>query len=108
MAAGTQIAVDDTPNFVATLEVYDAANSLLQTFSLPGMSSTIIDNSALFLGVRSETANISRLVYYTNISNRAIGINAVSIAIVPEPSATLGLLVLSAIAILSSHKSKIQ
>ncbi|MEG4202349.1 PEP-CTERM sorting domain-containing protein [Microcoleus sp. Pol7_A1] len=46
-----------------------------------------LDNSAQFLGVRSDAANISRLVYSSSEGDRALGINALSIAeTVPEPS----------------------
>jgi hypothetical protein len=50
-------------------------------------SSLALDNSAQFLGVRSDAANISRLVYSSPEGSRALGINALSIAeTVPEPS----------------------
>ena len=95
--AGTQIAVDDTPSFTAFLSAFDDGGNLLGSFSLPGTSSGALDNSALFLGVISESANIARLVYSTNASNRAIGINTVSISTrtIPEPAALFGLLVVA-------------
>lgn len=95
--AGTQIAVDDTLSFTASLSAFDNGGNLLGSFSLPGTSSLELDNSALFLGVTSEEANIARLVYSTNVSNRAIGINTLSIRTrtTPEPSAFFGLLILA-------------
>lgn len=95
--AGTQIAVDDTPSFTAFLSAFDDGGNLLGSFSVPGTSSGALDNSALFLGVTSEEANVARLVYSTSASNRAIGINTVSITTrtIPEPSALFGLLVVA-------------
>lgn len=96
-AAGTQIAVDDTPEFTGFISAFDNANNLLGTFSAPGTSSLALDNSALFLGVLSDTANISRLVFSTSVPNRALAINTLSIAAVPESSFTFGLLAFGAL-----------
>jgi hypothetical protein len=86
-AAGTQIAVDDTFLFTALISAFDSNNNLLGSFSRQGTSSLALDNSAQFLGVRSDAANISRLVYSSSEGSRALGINALSIAeAVPEPS----------------------
>ncbi|MDZ8225637.1 hypothetical protein [Nostoc sp. ChiVER01] len=90
--AGTQIAVDDIPEFNTFVSAFDNANNLLGTFSVPGTSSVTLDNSALFLGIRSETANISRLVFSTSELNRALAINRVSIIGVPEPNYTVAIL----------------
>ncbi|MEG4072751.1 PEP-CTERM sorting domain-containing protein [Microcoleus sp. Pol14C2] len=100
-AAGTQIAVDDTFLFTASISAFDSNNNLLGSFSTPGTSSLALDNSAPFLGVRSDAANISQIVYSSSEGSRALGINSLSIAeAVPEPSniaamivAGLGLLV---------------
>ncbi|MEG4497603.1 PEP-CTERM sorting domain-containing protein [Microcoleus sp. F10-C6] len=86
-AAGTQIAVDDTFLFTASISAFDSNNNLLGSFSTQGTSSLALDNSAQFLGVRSDAANISRLVYSSSEGDRAVGINSLSIAeAVPEPS----------------------
>jgi len=86
-AAGTQIAVDDTFLFTALISAFDSNNNLLGSFSTQGTSSLALDNSAQFLGVRSDAANISRLVYSSSEGVRALGINTLSIAErVPEPS----------------------
>lgn len=85
--AGTQLAVDDTLLFTASIAAFDSANNLLGSFSTEGTSSLALDNSAQFFGVRSDVANISRLVYSTSEGDRALGINTLSIAeAVPEPS----------------------
>lgn len=92
-AAGAQIAVDDTPLFTAFISAFDTTNTLLGTFAVPGTASTALDNSAIFLGVRNETPNISKLVFSSSIPDRGIGINTLSLnnAAVPEPSSLLAL-----------------
>ncbi|MGB3401483.1 MAG: PEP-CTERM sorting domain-containing protein [Microcoleaceae cyanobacterium] len=89
--AGTQLAVDDTLAFEAFISAFDAGDNLLGTFSVDGTSSLNLDNSAVFLGIQSDTANISRLVFSSSEDNRAIGINTLSIASVPEPTSILAL-----------------
>ncbi|BAY29586.1 hypothetical protein NIES2107_14290 [Nostoc carneum NIES-2107] len=91
-AAGTQITVDDTPEFTAFISAFDQADNLLGSFSIQGTSSLLLDNSASFLGIRSDTANISRLVFSSSVPNRALGINRVSIVAVPEPNPSLAFL----------------
>ncbi len=88
--AGAQVAVDDTTNFTASIAAYDRNRNLLGQFSVPAKSSIALDNSAQFLGVRSDTANIASLVFSSSVSDRAVGINALSINAepVPEPSST--------------------
>ncbi|MGK7946931.1 MAG: hypothetical protein AB4058_20930 [Microcystaceae cyanobacterium] len=71
-------------DFTVFAYVYDQTKTLLQTFSLPGTSSTNIDNSAVFLGVKSDILNIHRIVYRSDVSNRAFGINQVDLVSVPE------------------------
>lgn len=90
--AGSQIAVDDTFNFTAFVSAFDEENNLLGTFSTPGTSSLALDNSAVFLGITSDKADISRLVFRTSENNRAFAINTLSIASVPETSCILGIL----------------
>lgn len=92
--AGAQIAVDDTPLFKAFISAFDETNTLLGTFEADGTASENLDNSALFLGILSDTANISRLVFSTSESERAFAINKLSIAsaAVPEPTFVIGLL----------------
>ena len=93
-AAGTQIAVDDTLNFQATVAAFDRQDTLLGLFTVNATSSLALDNSAVFLGVQSDQPNITKLVYSSSSSNRAIGINQVSLHKVPEPTPILGCLIL--------------
>lgn len=99
LGAGTQIATDDAVNFTAFISAYDNTNTLLGTFQAEGTSSLALDNSALFLGVKSDTPNISKLVVSTSISDRAIGINALSIRTVPETNSVLSLLILGSLCV---------
>jgi len=50
-----------------------------------------LDNSAIFLGVRSDTANISPIVFTSSVTASAIAINKLSIVATPEPTTTCGL-----------------
>ncbi len=90
-AAGAQVAVDDTTNFTASIAAFDRNNKLLGQFSVPATSSIALDNSAQFLGIRSDKADIASLVFSNSVNDRALGINTLSIAAepVPEPSTTV-------------------
>jgi hypothetical protein len=94
-AVGTQIAADDaTTAYTVNILAYDASNSLLGNFTIGGTSSLALDNSAQFLGVSSDVANIAKIVYSSSEANRAFGINALSIAQpVPEPLTMFGTLI---------------
>lgn len=98
-AAGAQLALDDTTvTYTLSVSAYDATGALLARFDLAdSTSSTDLDNSAAFLGVRGDTANIKTLVYSSSIDNRALGINQLDIvSAAPEPGGLVaaGLLVL--------------
>jgi hypothetical protein len=99
LGAGTQIAVDDASSFTGFVSAFDRDNNLLETFSALGTSSLALDNSALFLGVRSDTPNISKLVYSSSTAQRALGINSVSLVrvSVPESSSLWSLLALGTV-----------
>jgi hypothetical protein len=92
--AGSQLTVDDTFEFTAFISALDVNNNLLGTFSTRGTSSVALDNSAQFIGIQSDIANISSLIFSSSEPNRAIGLNALSIATtpasVPEPLTALG------------------
>ncbi|XGW00819.1 MAG: hypothetical protein ACAF41_34550 (plasmid) [Leptolyngbya sp. BL-A-14] len=84
---GTQLAVDDVLQFTAFVAAFDSSNQLLGRFAASGTSSLALDNSAVFLGLLSDTANIARVEFSTSVPDRAIGINSLSLATaaVPEP-----------------------
>ena len=105
--AGAQIAVDDQSSFTAFVSAFDSTGTLLGAFQVPGTSSLTLDNSAVFLGVSSDTPNISKLVYSTSASDRAFAINTLTIAAVPEATSTLGLLAVGAVGAGSALKRKL-
>ncbi|MEA5622612.1 hypothetical protein [Nostoc sp. UHCC 0251] len=91
--AGTQIAVDISSLEVETfINAFDSSNNLLGSFSVLSTSSLALDNSAVFLGVRSDTPNISRLVFSSSNPEYGLAINKVSIIATPEPNFTLAIL----------------
>lgn len=77
-AFGTQIGTDDTYEFLAFLWAYDELGQLLGKFALPCQSSEELDNSAEFIGIRSQVANIAFISLSTSEPERAFGINALS------------------------------
>lgn len=96
-AAGAQLLPDEGGAFIGFISAFDLNNTLLGAFQLDGVVTTARDNSAIFLGVSSDTANISRLVFSTSIPNVGIGINQLSIVAVPEPSMWPGLLLFTSL-----------
>jgi hypothetical protein len=90
---GTQIAVDISNLEVETfISAFDNVNNLLGTFSVISTSSLALDNSAVFLGIRSDTPNISRLVFSSSDPQYGLAINQVSIIAVSEPAYILAIL----------------
>ncbi|ODH01930.1 hypothetical protein A4S05_26280 [Nostoc sp. KVJ20] len=91
--AGTQIAVDVSNLEVETfIDAFDNVNNLLGSFSVLSTSSLALDNSAVFLGIRSDTPNISRLVFSSSAPQYGLAINKLSIIAIPEPTYTLAIL----------------
>lgn len=100
-AAGAQIAASASTNtdYEVFVSAFDDQNNLLGTFSLPGISSGALDNSAVFLGIKNDTANIKSLVFESSSPQRGFGINTVSIATVNEPYSGLSLLIIGGLAV---------
>lgn len=98
-AAGAQIAASGSENinYEVSISAFDDRNNLLETFSRQGVSSGARDDSAVFLGVKSDTAKIKKLVFQTTSPKRGFGIDRVSIATVNEPNASLILLIFGAL-----------
>lgn len=61
--AGAQIQANEPGTFIATIEAYDPENNSLGSFQADGIYNTNRDNSAIFIGVKSDTANIAKLVF---------------------------------------------
>lgn len=91
--AGAQFAVDDTPSFTAFIEAYDSVGQRLGQFSQPGTASTNPDGSAIFLGIRSDQANISQIRFFSSAPTQAIGIGTLSLATASAPGVASGLLI---------------
>ncbi|MEM1369245.1 MAG: hypothetical protein AAGG02_14805 [Cyanobacteria bacterium P01_H01_bin.15] len=93
LAAGAQFAVDDalTP-YTATIEAFDIDGMLLASFSVDDATSSIaLDNSAVFLGVESDVAEIARIDFFSDLPGLASGINLLSVKTTPEPFGLIGL-----------------
>lgn len=105
-AVGTQIATDDAlAPYTATLEAYDSGHMLLGSFTIPATSSIALDNSAVFLGVESDLSNIASIRLFSSLPTQAIGINRVSLTVVPEPSTTLGMIIVLGLGASLNRKS---
>lgn len=93
LGVGSQLTVDDTFSFLGTLEAFDINNVLLGRFTFPGTSSEALDNSAQFYGVLNDVPTLSKIILSTDIPNKAIGVNFLSLVTVSvaEPSPLIGL-----------------
>ncbi len=104
---GAQIQMDRLLGlFDATIEVYDVLNNLLASFTIQGDSNNNKDNSAVFIGVLSDSANIDHIVLFTDAARTRdqddFAINQLDLrTAVPGPAALvmvgLGLLVLGVV-----------
>ncbi len=94
LGVGAQIAADTSNlNVQDTITAFDSANNDLGTFSVANISSLALDNSAAFLGIESNTADISRIVFSSSAPQFGLAINQLSILTqVPEPTYTLAIL----------------
>ncbi|MDJ0732156.1 MAG: hypothetical protein QNJ33_19435 [Crocosphaera sp.] len=108
LGVGSQLVVENTPSFLGTIEAFDVNNMSLGQFSLPGISSQALDNSAQFYGVINDVPNISRITFSTDITDRAIAINSLSLVnvSVPEPSLSIGLIFMVGCGLISKNKRK--
>jgi hypothetical protein len=88
---GAQFSVDDTLSFTAFIDAYDRNDKLIGQFSRPGTGSMKPDGSAIFLGVRSDRPEISKVVFRSSEPNRGIGIGTLRIVAMPEPGMTISL-----------------
>lgn len=61
--AGAQIQRNAYGGFTAVIAAYDALNNLLERYEVTGNSSSSGDNSAIFLGISRNTADIDRLEF---------------------------------------------
>ena len=61
--AGAQLQADIFGSFTATINVFNTSFNLVQSYTVPGVSSSAGDGSAIFLGVLDPTADISEISY---------------------------------------------
>ena len=91
---GAQIKANDFGSFNGVLKVFDANNLLLETQTFAGLSNSLQDNSAIFIGIARVTADIDRVEFnITGSTSPDFAINQVDlqVGVVPEP-ATLAML----------------
>ncbi len=74
---GTQIQVDSYSLFTAAIEAFNSSGTSLGRFTLAGSSTNAGDNSAIFIGVLSDNADIARLLLNVQ-DNNDFAINQVS------------------------------
>ncbi|MDJ0660234.1 MAG: hypothetical protein QNJ42_12200 [Crocosphaera sp.] len=108
LGVGSQLTVDDTFSFLGTIEAFDINNVSLGEFSFAGTSSEALDNSAQFYGVINDVPTISKVTFSTDINNKAIGLNFLSLVTVsvPEPSLSMGLIFIIGCGLISKHKKE--
>lgn len=112
--AGAQIQRDAYGDFQALIEAYDGGGGLLGSFLALGTSNGDGDNSAIFLGVLSDVANIKKIVYDVDGGTQDFAINLLSLKTeggvppqphpsIPEPG-TLSLLSLGVVSVLRRRR----
>lgn len=84
-AAGTQMQHWQYGPFTASLRAFASDGDLLGWFFVNGYSGHPTDPEAVFVGVSSEAAEISRIVLST-VEIEEFAINAISVQAIPEPS----------------------
>ena len=94
-AAGAQIQRDSFGTFTAEIQVFDASDMMIASFSVPGDSTSDGDNSAIFLGVQDTSATIARIEYNVDSTSADFAINQLDIGASGVPTMSqLGLVLL--------------
>jgi hypothetical protein len=89
--AGANIQAELYGAFVAQISAYDASNSLLEQYTLNGLSDETV-GTAIFIGISRAVADIARIEFDLVPNGASFAINRVDLVTVPEPST--GLLVI--------------
>ena len=92
-AMGAQIAANRNGAFTATVRAFDVNGVPLGTATFNGTNNSNADNSAIFVGVRSDTANIHSVSFDTDSTefNGDFALNHVSIVSTPAANGDLAL-----------------
>lgn len=83
--------LNDGP-FTAQIQAFDALDTLVGTFTRAGISSRGGDGTAIFIGIKSDTAEISKIIFSFTATQSGIldvmGLSNISISAtaVPEPA----------------------
>lgn len=111
--AGAQVQSAVYGAFTARVQVFDAGNNLLGSFTENGVSNGNSDGSAIFIGALSDVANISSIRF--DLTAAVDGLNLLGIgplslnenlnAPIPEPG-TAGLLALGSLVLLAARRRK--
>lgn len=83
--AGAQIQSDRLAPFTVRLTAFDPSGAALASFSRTGDSNTLRDDSAIFLGVSNDVANIGRIAYGVE---RGLALNQLDLTTSPAPTPT--------------------
>jgi hypothetical protein len=87
--AGAQIQQNQFGAFTGYIEAFDATNTSLGSFTLPGNSTAAGDNSAIFMGVFDSLGSIKRLIFNVNTTDLAINRMDLAGVAVPLPGSLL-------------------
>lgn len=89
--AGAQIQRDLFGPFNGSIMAFDSSDTLLETFTRSGLSSSDGDNSAIFIGILLPTASIARIEFSVDGGSEDFAINQLDVASspVPEPGTLL-------------------
>lgn len=104
---GMQIQANFYGPFTGTLDVFDGGNNLIASFTEAGVSDGAGDGSAIFIGVTSPTANISKITVgvLNGATDQDMAMNQVSL-VIPEPQTCAAVAGLGLLGLIAFRRSK--